>query len=200
MSGYLQLITGPMFSGKSTRLLYYIQVYKEKGLNVFIVKPSIDNRYSTESKIVTHNGNSEPCVSCVKLEEIADQVKDCDVIIIEEGQFFEDLYKYVVEWCETKKVHVAGLNGCAKKQLFGDIYKLLPHVDDILFLTAQCKQCQEEPGNNYSEAIFSKKTINNNKIVEVGAEDLYRAVCRKHFQNSNLPVLNASISYFDVIT
>jgi thymidine kinase len=195
MSGYLQLITGPMFSGKSTRLLYYIQVYKEKGLNVFIVKPSIDNRYSTESKIVTHNGNSEPCVSCVKLEEIANQVKDCDVIIIEEGQFFEDLYKYVVEWCETKKVHVAGLNGCAKKQLFGDIYKLLPHVDDILFLTAYCKQCEEE-----TKAIFSKKTINNNKIVEVGADDLYRAVCRKHFQNSNLPDLNASISYFDVIT
>ena len=178
MAGYLQLIMGPMFSGKSTRLLYYIQMYKEKGLKIFIVKPSIDNRYSTESKIVTHDGKSEPCVSCVKLEEIADQVKDYDVIMIEEGQFFEDLYRYTVEWCETKKVHVAGLNGCAKKQLFGDVYKLLPHVDDILFLTAYCKQCEEE-----TRAIFSKKIVNNNKIVEVGAEDLYRSVCRKHFQN-----------------
>ena len=182
MAGYLQLIMGPMFSGKSTRLLYYIQMYKEKGLKIFIVKPSMDNRYSTESKIVTHDGKSEPCVSCVKLEEIEDQVKNYDVIMIEEGQFFEDLYKYTIQWCETKKVHVAGLNGCAKKQLFGDLYKLLPHVDDILFLTACCKQCNEE-----TKAIFSKKMVNNNKIVEVGAEDLYRAVCRKHFQNCNLP-------------
>jgi thymidine kinase len=200
MTGYLQLITGPMFSGKSTRLLYYIQVYKEKGQKIFIVKPSMDNRYSTESKLVTHDGRSEPCVSCVKLEEIADQIKNYDVIMIEEGQFFEDLFQYVIEWCETKKVHVAGLNGCAKKQLFGDLYKLLPHVDDIVYLNAFCKQCEEETGDNYSEAIFSKKIVNNNKIVEVGAEDLYRAVCRKHYKNTTVNVIEASISYFDVVT
>jgi thymidine kinase len=73
------------------------------------------------------------------------------------------------------------LNGCAEKELFGDLYKLIPHVDDIVFLTAFCKQCEEETGDNFSEAIFSKKIISNDKTVEVGAENLYRAVCRKHY-------------------
>ena len=179
MPGYLQLIMGPMFSGKSTRLLHQIYMYKKKNMRIFIVKPSMDNRYSTESKLVTHDGRTMPCVSCVKLEEIAEYVKDYDVIIIEEGQFFEDLYQYALEWSEIKKVHIAGLNGCAKRELFGDLYKLIPHVDDIVFLTAFCKQCEEEPVDNDAKAIFSKKIINNDKIVEVGAENLYRAVCRK---------------------
>jgi len=181
MPSYLQLIMGPMFSGKSSRLLHYIHIYKKKGMKIFIVKPSIDNRYSNESKLVTHDGRTEPCVSCVKLEEIAEHVKDYDVIMIEEGQFFEDLYEYALKWSESKNVHIAGLNGCAKRELFGDLYKLIPHVDDIVFLTAFCKQCEEETGDAFSEAIFSKKIVNNNKTVEVGSENLYRAVCRKHY-------------------
>jgi thymidine kinase len=96
--------------------------------------------------------------------------------LIEEGQFFTDLYKYVILWCQTKRVYIAGLNGDANKQLFGDIHTLIPHADEIIFMKALCKTC-----NDGTPAIFSKKMITNNNLIEVGGSELYSAVCRKHF-------------------
>jgi thymidine kinase len=174
--GYLELILGPMFSGKSSRLIQIIRKYKILNHSILVIKPVIDKRYSENSEIVTHDKISEKCVTCSTLSEIKD-VDKYQVIIIEEGQFFIDLYENVTEWCKNKRVYVAGLNGGANKELFGNIYKLLPHVDEITFLKALCKIC-----NDGTLAVFTKKTISNNNLIEIGGEELYTAVCRDHFK------------------
>ena len=124
-----------MFSGKTSRLIQIKQKYIILNKKILTLKPIIDNRYSEQSVIVTHDQNMTECVSRFKLSEVYDTEK-YDVIIIEEGQFFPDLFEKVVEWSKTKRVYVAGLNGDANKNLFGDIYKLFSHADNIVFLTA----------------------------------------------------------------
>jgi thymidine kinase len=173
--GYLELILGPMFSGKSSRLIQIIRKYKILKKSILVIKPIIDNRYSNNSVIVTHDKITEDCVSRFKLSEVLD-IDKYDVIIIEEGQFFPDIYERVIEWCKIKKVYVAGLVGDANKNLFGNLYLLFSHADEIVFLKAMCKFCGDgTPG------IFSKKLIKNELVVEVGGDDMYQAVCREHY-------------------
>ena len=163
-----------MFSGKTSRLIQIKRKYTILNHSILVIKPIIDNRYSQNSVIVTHDKEMTECVSRFKLSDVLD-IDKYQVIIIEEGQFFSDLYDKVVEWSVHKKVYVAGLNGDANQNLFGDIYKLISHADDIVFLKALCKIC-----NDGTEAIFSKKIISNEKVVEVGGAEMYQAVCRKH--------------------
>jgi thymidine kinase len=175
--GYLELILGPMFSGKSTRLIQIIKKYKILNYSILVIKPEIDNRYTVKcqnSKIITHDKTQEDCISCKSLSEIKD-IDPYQVIIIEEGQFFQDIYEKVVEWCKTKKVYIAGLNGDSNKNLFGNLYKLISHVDEIIFLKALCKICKDG-----TLAIFSKKIIHNQNQVEIGGLDMYYPVCRHH--------------------
>jgi thymidine kinase len=172
--GYLELIMGPMFSGKTSRLIQIKKKYEVLNKSILVLKPIIDNRYSLQSVIVTHDQNKEECVSRFKLSDVCD-IDKYDVIIIEEGQFFTDLYEKVVEWSKSKRVYVAGLNGDANQNLFGDMHKLIPHADDIVFLKALCKVC-----NDGTSAVFSKKNVDNGKIVDVGGVEMYQAVCRKH--------------------
>lgn len=172
--GYLELIMGPMFSGKTSRLIQIKKKYEVLNKSILVVKPIIDNRYSLQSVIVTHDQNREECVSRFKLSDVYD-IDKYDVIIIEEGQFFTDLYEKVVEWSKSKRVYVAGLNGDANQNLFGDMHKLIPHADDIVFLKALCKVC-----NDGTPAVFSVKNVDNGKIVDVGGSEMYQAVCRKH--------------------
>jgi thymidine kinase len=172
--GSLILTLGPMFSGKTTKS---IQVYNHHNIlnkSILVIKPLIDNRYDTNS-IVTHDKLKRNCISVNKLSDILD-INKYQVIIIDEGQFFSDIYEKALEWSVSKEVYVFGLNGDSNKNLFGDVYKLLPHVDEIIFLKSLCKICCDG-----TPAIFSKKMINNDKIVDVGGSDMYQAVCRKHF-------------------
>jgi thymidine kinase len=173
--GYLELIIGPMFSGKTSKLIQIKKRYNILNQSILIVKPIIDNRYSQQSVIISHDKDMVSCVSRYKLSEVID-IEKYNIIIIEEGQFFSDLFENVNEWCKTKKVYVAGLNGDANKNLFGDMYKLIPHADNIVFLTALCKVC-----NDGTPAIFTKKMIPNDKIVDVGGAEMYQAVCRVHY-------------------
>ena len=172
--GYLELIMGPMFSGKTSRLIQIKKKYEVLNKSILVIKPIIDNRYSLQSVIVTHDQNREECVSRFKLSDVYDFYK-YDIIIIEEAQFFTDLYERVVEWAKIKRVYVAGLNGDANQNLFGDMHKLIPHADDIVFLKALCKVC-----NDGTSAVFTIKNVENDKVVEVGGSEMYQAVCRSH--------------------
>jgi thymidine kinase len=181
--GYLKLILGPMFSGKSTKLLELIRKYKIINYKVMILKPSIDKRYSDEAEIISHNKDSEPCISLSNLNDIfnknewINQYNDSKVIFIEEAQFFSDLYDFVKEaLTDNKTIFVVGLNGDSNQINFGDIHKLLPMCDDIELLKACCKVCMDE-----TPALFSKRIIKSDVQISVGAGDEYIPVCRKHF-------------------
>jgi thymidine kinase len=181
--GYLKLIIGPMFSGKSTKLLELIRKYKIINYKVMIMKHSIDKRYSEEDEIVSHNKDSEPCISLSNLNDVfiknewIKQYNDSKVIFIEEAQFFTDLFEFVKKaLVDNKTIFVVGLNGDSNMMNFGDIHKLLPICDDIELLKACCKICMDE-----TSALFSKRISSDEGQVYVGGGDEYIPVCRKHF-------------------
>lgn len=183
-NGYLSLILGPMFSGKSTKLIQIINKYKTLNKKMLIIKPSIDNRYTTTADICTHNMQTQ---SCICIDHLAlDIVFDMDdyttsnIIIIEEGQFFENIYQTICQMLTDKKlIYISALNGDSNRELFGDIYKLIPICDNIEFLQSLCLDCSDG-----TPAIFSKRlnTNNQNKILVAGSTE-YKAVCRHHYFN-----------------
>lgn len=181
--GYLKLILGPMFSGKSSALIELIRKYKIINYKILTIKNALDTRYSELDEIVSHNKDSEPCVSLKNLndifnnENLTNKYKESKVIFIEEAQFFSDLDSFVTKALDDDKtLYVVGLNGDSNQKNFGDIHKLLPKCDDIELLKGFCKLC-----NNETAALFSKRIIKDESQIHVGATDEYIPVCRKHF-------------------
>ena len=89
----LELIIGPMFSGKSSELIRKIRLAKTINKKVLVIKPLIDNRYDN-SKIVSHAFESENCETVENLKSLDDKINNYDLIVIDEGQFFSDLKEY----------------------------------------------------------------------------------------------------------
>jgi thymidine kinase len=180
--GYLNLILGPMFSGKSTRLIEYIRKYKTLGLDMIIVKPSIDVRYTDINEICTHNAEKEKCISFEinQLNDIFDleSYQNTNLIFIEEAQFFSNIYQIIKKMTDTDKkiVYLSALNGDSNRELFGEIYKLLPLTDNIEFLQALCTIC-----NDGTNGVYSKRLTSNKSQIFVAGSGEYQAVCRKHF-------------------
>jgi thymidine kinase len=114
-----------------------------------------------------------------KLDEIpTNKYTECEYIIVDEGQFFEDLFDFVTTATDLNDKHVivVGLNGDSNRENFGDIYKLYPLADKINLLTAMCIKCK-----NGTPGIFSKKIVNDTNQTDVGSTDKYIPVCRKCF-------------------
>lgn len=179
--GYLKLIIGPMFAGKSTELLRIINMYKILNKKILIINHNINKRYDQpNSSIVTHDQSKiDNCLAISSLNEISNEFIELhDVIIIEELQFFDDAYLNIIKMVDQFKKHVicAGLDGDFNRQPFGDVLRLIPHCDDIVKLKALCKKC-----GNGTPALFSKRIVNNDKKTLVGSNNCYEAVCRMHF-------------------
>jgi thymidine kinase len=181
MSGRLELIIGPMFSGKSTHLIRKIRLAKIINKKVLVIKPLIDNRY-IENKIVSHSFESEECCTVELLSELHNKINEYDLIIIDEGQFFKDLKDAVVEWVEKckKEVIVGGLDGDFKRNPIGQILELIPYSDKCKKISSLCRYC-----NNGNSAYFSHKLINNNEQVQIGGAELYTSLCRHHYWQFN---------------
>jgi thymidine kinase len=179
----LTIVLGPMFSGKSSYLLSSIRKYKELNLPIFIITSVLDKRYTTDTKIVSHNQEFAVADASVKNLEVVNDTKeylDAKLIIIEEAQFFPDLVKFVLEAVEVydKHVIVAGLDGDADRKPFGSLLELIPYADTIIKLKALCKKC-----NDGTEALFTSKKVQNlnNSVINIGSSDKYEALCRKHY-------------------
>jgi thymidine kinase len=90
-SGNLILILGPMFAGKSTRLLEMINDYNVKGKKTIVIKYDCDNRYSDEDKLVTHDRKEYPATPANAIQPLIESLSEYDVIAIDEGQFYSDV-------------------------------------------------------------------------------------------------------------
>ena len=180
-SGYLELIIGPMYAGKSTELIRIINRYKCLNKKIIVINHVLNNRYGSTS-LTTHN--KEKFESCILLDSLnkldENTLLNNDVIIIEELQFFSEAYSSIVNWCDNynKIVIAAGLDGDYLRKPFGDVLKLIPHADKISKLSSLCKRCRDG-----TLAHFTKRTTNNNELTLVGSDDIYEAVCRKHYLN-----------------
>jgi len=172
----LKLIIGCMFSGKSSEIIKEAKRLKVIDKEVLLINSSNDTRY-IPGTICSHDQSSMDCLSTVKLKDINDDIcEQYEYIIIDESQFFSDLYEFVCDMVDNKQknIMVVGLNGDFNRNNFGDIYKLYPKADSIKLLKAMCMGCKDG-----TEAIFSKKISNSNEIVDVGSQDKYIPVCRK---------------------
>ena len=182
-TGYLELIIGPMFSSKTSSLL---EIYKQCNfcnIPVSIINHSIDTRYH-DSMLSSHDKIMAPCFQTDKLSNIWNsnnvdsEVNKClhnsDVILINEGQFFPDLYEVVIDMVQkNKKVYICGLDGDFERKKFGSILDLIPHCDKVNKLTSLCSLCKDG-----TRGIFSMRLTNEKEQTIVGSDN-YIPVCRK---------------------
>lgn len=178
----LEIITGCMFSGKSTELIKRINRHKLLGRKVLSVTHSCDKRYSNKDDIVTHDMVSTSAIAVDNLNDI--DIKDADVICVEEAQFFNDLYLIIRSWISgiyqrPKIIIICGLDGDYKADPFMDLLKLIPLADNIVKLQALCMDCCDGTPANFSKRI-SNNVSDDNRLL-VGSSDSYKSVCRRHF-------------------
>ena len=176
-TGYLELIIGPMFSGKTSRIVDIYKQYIFCNIPVCVINHSIDSRYHKEF-LSTHDKIMIPCIRANNLCDIINlkEVIDAQIILINEGQFFEDLYNSVSKLINSsKKVYICGLDGDFEGKKFGQILDLIPLCDKVSKLTSLCSICKDgTPG------IFSMRITFETEQTIVGSEN-YLPVCRQCF-------------------
>jgi len=173
MSGKIHLILGPMFSGKSTTLLTRYRRYRIAGKNCLLIKYAGDNRYfANEEQLVTHDLISYKAVSCRRLADMSETVRNYDVVCIDEVQFYPDAAETCDAWANSGIiVEACGLNGDFKRRPFEQISRLIPLCESINHICAVCKVTGED-------APFSKRLSNEEEQEVVGGADKYTSVSR----------------------
>ena len=179
MVGHLELIFGCMFSGKTTKLIDIYKKYEICDISCVVINYSADTRYSN-THLVTHDKKKIPCIFTDNLTFNDDILKKSDVFLINEGQFFPNLYNNVIKLVETynKKVYVCGLDGDFERNTFGEMLKLIPRADKFYKQYAICKICKDG-----TKASFSKR-ITSEKDQTVIGSDNYIPVCRKCYHRN----------------
>jgi len=175
--GYLELFLGPMWAGKSSSLVDIYNIAIKHDIKCLAINHTFDLSSKTV-EITTHDNISIPCVSSNTLNDIfnisiTDNILEYEIILINEGQFFPDLYKWVKYMVnkQNKNIYIAALDGDYKQTGFTNILQLIPESDKITKLHNLCKQC------NSNWAIFTHRTCNNTSQIFPGTEH-YIPLCR----------------------
>lgn len=192
-SSSLKLYIGPMYSGKTSKLL---EIYKQCSfcnIPVIVINHTSDTRYH-DSMLSTHDKIMIPCIQASNICEVWNhkdvnspfnsrslnylKVRSAEVILINEGQFFDDLYDCVIDMLkENKQVYIAGLDGDFERKKFGQILDLIPHCDEVTKLTSLCSICK-----NGKPGIFSLRLSRETKQTVVGSDN-YIPVCRNCYNS-----------------
>ena len=182
----LELYIGPMFAGKSTEILRIIRRNKIIGRNTLCITSALDKRYSADPKIMSHDQDSCSAIAVHSLKPLFESqaLTDAETIIIEEAQFFPDLFDFVLVTVDVLHKHVicVGLDGDSSRRPFGQILDLIPHCDAIHKLKALCKRC-----SNGTEALFTyRRPDAPTAQINVGMSDQYEPLCRDHYLEMEL--------------
>lgn len=171
--GWIEVICGSMFSGKTEELIRRLKRVKIANLKVEIFKPAIDVRYD-EVKIVSHDTNAIQSTPIDHSRKILLMTENVDVIGIDEAQFFDSEIANVCDELAYRgiRVIVAGLDMDYLGNPFGQMPFLLAKADYVTKLHAICMQC----GNI---ANYSYRKIPSEEQVMLGATDVYEPRCRK---------------------
>ncbi|MFV0479228.1 MAG: thymidine kinase [Anaerorhabdus sp.] len=177
--GWLEVISGCMFAGKTEELIRRVKVLEFAKKKVMVFKPALDNRYS-DARVVSHAGSSLDGIVVETAVEILEYVtEDVDTIAIDEVQFFDDA---IAEVCDIlaqsgKRVMVAGLDMDFKATPFGVMSTLITEAEFVTKLTAVCSCCGA-PGTRTQRLVNGKPASWNDPIILVGASESYEARCR----------------------
>lgn len=177
-NGWVEVICGSMFSGKTEELIRRLNRAKIAKLKVEIFKPTIDNRYDEEN-VVSHDDNSIHSTPVETASNILFYSKDFEVVGIDEAQFFDDELPAVCNKLADagKRVIVAGLDMDFSGKPFGPIPSLMATAEYVTKVHAICMKC----GNL---AQYSHRTIKNDKLVVLGEKDSYEPLCRNCFNEA----------------
>ena len=176
--GWIEVICGSMFSGKTEELIRRLKRAKIAQLRVEIFKPASDTRYHDED-IVSHNQNSIRSTPVLSASEILLLAGDCDVVGLDEVQFFDESIVEVANSLanQGKRVVIAGLDMDFKGIPFGPMPHLMAIGEYVTKVHAVCVQCGDVA--NYSYRIVDKE-----ETVLLGETESYQARCRACFQAS----------------
>ncbi|MEJ8553984.1 thymidine kinase [Tepidibacter sp. Z1-5] len=178
--GYIEVVIGPMYSGKSEELIRILKRSKIAKQNVVAFKPAIDNRYSDED-VVSHSGASITAIPIKSAKEIYDHIdSDTQVVGIDEIQFFEDEVVDIAISLADKGIRViaAGLDMDFKGEPFGPTPRLLAVAEFVQKLQAVCMVCGN-PAHRTQRLINGQPAKYDDPIILVGATESYEARCRK---------------------
>lgn len=182
MVGSINLILGPMFSGKTTELINRYNRYMIGGKKCLMIKYIGDDRYD-QKMIVTHNNIRVDAISCKLLGEYDDIVKNYNVVCIDEIQFYEDADLMCDKWANDGIIiEACGLNGTFNRTEFKVISKLIPLIENLTYVKAICKHNGNDA--HYSHLSIDKTNINNSEII-IGGNDKYDAYDRYNFIKAN---------------
>ena len=171
--GEIQVIFGPMFSGKTTELLRRIRRYQIRNNSCIVIKTP-ESRYDEElNQVVSHDlTNSLEAISSEKLTGCLTTVFEYQVIGIDEGQFFPDLVEFCDEMANRGKVViVACLDADFKRNPFGNVCNLIPKAEKVCKLRSICTQCKKS-------AAFTARLTNETEVKVIGGLEKYKPVCR----------------------
>ena len=179
-SGWLEVICGSMFSGKTEELIRRLKRARIAGQQVAVYKPSIDTRYAEES-VVSHDSNSFLATPITASSQLLEVGKDVTVIGLDEAQFFDrEIVRYTQELAhQGKRIIIAGLDMDFRGQPFGPMCDLLAVAEYITKVHAICSHC----GNL---ATHSYRLTPSTDTVVLGEKDQYEARCRKCFRMGNI--------------
>ena len=187
-SGWIEVITGPMYSGKSEELIRRIRRVKIAQKKVKVFKPLMDDRYSNDN-VVSHSGDSIEAIPVDHPEELYERLEDdVEVVAIDEIQFFSE---EIVDICETladkgKRVIVAGLDRDFRNEPFVPMPELLSRAEYVEKLHAICLQCGD-PATRTQRLIDGEPASYNDPIILVGATENYEARCRSCHEVKDKP-------------
>ena len=184
LPGHLAMYIGPMYSGKSTRLIQLYKQFQFCNIRTIVINYAEDNRYSDGYVLVTHDQQSIPCsLSTHLLKDFPlhdTQRAIYDVYLINEAQFFPD----IVEWVKmavsppyNKRIYLCGLDGDFKRNVFGNWLDLIAYSDTVEKLTSVCYKCRKQ------SAIFSHRITQETQQKLIGS-DSYIPLCRVCYENS----------------
>jgi thymidine kinase len=191
----LDIIIGPMFSGKTTELLRRLTNASSVGMSTLYINNVIDNRnehdvFSTHnSQIKSNLSDGNKLLKMISVDDLKmvddNYVKGFDVIGVDECQFFKVLIP-ILEWVKLgKRVIAVSLDADYESKPFGNILSLIPKCDTVHKLRAYCTHCAKNKTLKLSSFTHRINTINHTEKIEVGASDKYESLCFKCFDKAN---------------
>ena len=171
--GWIEVITGGMFSGKTEELIRRLKRARIANQKTGIFKPHVDVRYSAQD-IVSHDSSTMEALPVESSERILLLSSNCDVVGIDEGQFFDRELPRICRELADKgiRVIVAGLDMDYKGEPFGPIPGLLSIAEYVTKVHAICIQCGDL-------ASYSHRIVDNEKLILLGEKTSYEPLCRK---------------------
>lgn len=177
--GWLEVISGCMFAGKTEELIRRIKVLEFAKQNILVFKPRIDNRYS-ETKVASHAGSMVDSILIDNASDILKYVKDnTDVVAIDEVQFLDEDIIEVTEVLAKHGIRVmcAGLDTDFRGQPFGVMPVLITEAEFVTKLSAVCVKCGS-PATRTQRIVNGEPASWDDPTIVVGAKEAYEARCR----------------------